>query len=74
MVILLNHRFFGDFRPGHALLNFGGLTLKAPTFYKNHKDQSFYPIRNHHKCFSYLILIHLNTYFMCLRSLLIFLH
>ena len=39
----------------------------------NYGDQRIFSIWNHHKCLSYIFLVHLNTYVMGLRSLEIFL-
>ena len=49
------------------------LTLKAlHEFVKIIATKEFFSIRNHHKCLSYLFLIHLNTYVMGLRPVEIF--
>ena len=47
--------------------------LNADIFCINYGDQRIFSIWNHHKCFSYIFLVHLNTYVMGLWSLEIFL-
>ena len=48
------------------------LTLPTPKYFCiNHGNQSVFSILNHHKCLIQLFQIHLNTYAMGLRPLLI---
>ena len=64
-------------RPLYSQLTANWTNLKlnpynAEFFFIKRGDQRVYSIWNHHKCLSYLILIHLNTYVICLRPLEIF--